>query len=356
MKLPKHQIVSLSNVKGIGPGKIRALLQKYPNTDCLSKLNASDMMQVRGITREIANSIKMMDVSIGKQSLADAEKINARYITYWDDEFPDSLKRVFDSPIGIYIIGKLKDIPKLGVVGSRKPTPYGKLTCNNLTEKLVKSNLGIVSGLARGIDSLAHGVAVKNGGYTIAVMGCGINICYPPENRSLREKIIETGAIISEFPPGTPPDSTNFPKRNRIISGLSKGILVIEAGKKSGAVITAYLALDQNREVFAVPGRIDSEQSYGCHKLIQQGAKLVTSVDDVLEEFQLPKATFQPELIPELTDAESDLFKFISNEAVHIDHLCNISGKDTPEVLTNLLQLELKGCIIQLPGKNFTRR
>jgi DNA processing protein len=343
-------------VKGIGPGKIRALLQRYPDTDCISQLNASDMMQVGGITRGLANSIKMMDESIGKKAIADANKVNARYITYWDNEFPDRLKRVFGSPIGIYIIGKLKNIPKIGVVGSRKPTSYGKLTCNNLTEELIKSNLGIVSGLARGIDSIAHGAAVKNGGYTIAVMGSGINICYPPENRSLMEKIIETSAIISEFPPGTPPDSTNFPKRNRIISGLSKGILVVEAGKKSGAVITAYLALDQNREVFAVPGRIDSKQSYGCHKLIQQGAKLVTSVDDILEEFQLPKAPFQTELIPDLTDAESELFRFISNEAIQIDHLCNLSGKDTPEVLTNLLQLELKGCIIQLPGKNFTRR
>lgn len=356
MKLTTQQIISLANVKGIGPGRIRALLHKYPDLDCLSQLKVSDIMQIRGINREIALSIKQMDISYGEKSLADADKINARYITYWDDEFPDNLKRVFSAPIGIFIIGTFKDIPMLGVVGSRKPTTYGKQTCTKLTEELVKSNLGIVSGLARGVDSVAHEVAIRAGGYTIAVMGCGIDICYPHENRVLREKIIETGAIVSEFSPGTPPDATNFPKRNRIISGLSKGVLVIEAAKKSGAVITAYLALDQNREVFAVPGRIDSEQSFGCNKLIQQGAKLVTSVDDILDEFQLPKASIQTELIPDLTNAECEILKYISNEAVHINHICNKTGKDTPEILTNLLQLELKGCIIQLPGKNFTRR
>ncbi len=357
MNLPPDQIISLSCVSGIGPKRIRAILRKYPDITDITRLKLPDLIRVEGISRELAGNILKMDDSPGKTALENILKINGRYLTYWEPAFPERLRSIYDAPIGIFVLGTLRKIPLLGVVGTRKPTTYGKKIAGSITAELVRAGLGIVSGMARGIDTIAHHACLEQGGYTIAVLGSGPDVCYPAGNRKLREEIVEKGAVISEFLPGTRPDAVNFPKRNRIISGLSRGILVVEAAKKSGAIISALYALDQNREVFAVPGPVNSDQSSGCHRLIQEGAKLVTDASDILEELNLKpvmeQVTLQPE--PELTADEKKVFGELNAGKVHIDDLCRKLNRDTPEILSVLLMLELKNLVIQLPGKYFMK-
>ena len=243
-------------------------------------------MQVEGISSDLAAKTKGIDLELDKMAEDKTASIGARYLTYRDSDYPEHLKTIYDAPIGIFVIGEIPQLPCLGIVGTRQPSQYGKKMVKLLTLDLIKAGFCIVSGFARGIDTWAHKTVLKYNGSTIAVLGNGLDICYPGENRKLQELLLENGAFISEFIPGTKPDAVNFPKRNRIISGLSKGVLIIEAGKKSGAIITALNALDQNREVFALPGQTDSTKSVGTNRLIQQGARLVMTVDDILSEFQ----------------------------------------------------------------------
>ncbi len=243
-------------------------------------------------------------------------------------------------------------------MGTRTPSHYGKVVTGELVRELVAKNITIVSGLARGIDSIAHQMAIQNGGETLAVLGCGIDQCYPPENRELFQKITQHGAVISEYFWGTGPDAVNFPKRNRIISGLSLGTVVIEAGERSGALITAYYALNQNREVFAIPGNINNPKSYGCNSLIKQGAKLVQSVEDILEEIgQLSNASPPPpKAVPNhLRPMEKRILENLNSDPKHIDRLV-LELKEAPSaILAGLLTLELLGLVQQLPGKMFVR-
>jgi DNA processing protein len=246
----------------------------------------------------------------------------------------------------------------IGVVGTRNPSEYGRIVTEKFCHDLVKCNLTIVSGLARGVDTIAHRTVVKNKGRNIAVLGCGLDQIYPPENKNLAKQITENGVIMSEYRIGTIPDPVNFPRRNRIISGLSLGVLVSEAGAKSGALITAYQALDQNREVFAIPGPIISRKSLGSNLLIKQGAKLVQDIEDVLQELdsQLNDGKFkdQPTEI-KLKGFEHTLFGMLSEEPIHIDLLARQSERTTSDVLSVLLTLELLGVVKQLSGKMFVR-
>jgi|FLOH01.1.fsa_nt_gi DNA processing protein len=353
--IPTDQIISLTAVEGVGPGRIRSIIRTYPHLDDIAKLTVKDLLQVERISHDIAGKIKKVDLDYGQIALDKIQKLGGFYSSYWDDDFPEPLRSVYDAPIGIFVLGTLQSIPCISIVGTRKPTPYGKKTTQNLTTALCHAGLGIVSGFARGTDTISHATALEQGGYTIAVLGNGVDICYPAENHKIRDQIIEKGAVISEFPPGTHPDAKHFPRRNRVISGLSRGVVVIEAGKKSGAVISALYALDQNREVFAVPGKIDNPMSYGCHRLIQQGAKLVTSVHDILLELKLEKVPQQITLLPNLTEEEERVFRILGTDEVHIDDLCSELQMDTPEMLSILLMLELKSLIIQQPGKYFIR-
>jgi DNA processing protein len=226
------------------------------------------------------------------------------------------------------------------------------------SKELVESKFTIVSGMARGIDTIAHRQALKSGGRTIAVLGSGIDKIYPPENRKLSEQISENGAVISEYPFGTNPDGGNFPRRNRIISGLSLGILITEAGAKSGALITAFQALEQNREVFAVPGPINSGKSAGSNQLIKEGAKLVQGMQDILQELegQVEQKISAPERKrPKLHGMEKNVYEFLNDEPVHVDALAMKAGKSVPEILTILLTLELMGVVKQLSGKMFVQ-
>lgn len=353
--IPNHQLISLNNVKGVGPRKIRSLLRKYPELVDLTHLSCSDLLLVAGISAELASKIKNVEIDYGKKAIENVNKMHGRYISYFQDEYPEELKTIYNAPIGLFSMGDFSKLPCFAVVGTRQPSPYGKKMAMKLSSEIINSGFSIASGFARGVDTIAHKTTIKNGGHTVAVLGNGLDVCYPSENKKLRDELIEKGLILTEFVPGTKPDAVNFPRRNRIISGLSRGVLVIEAGKRSGAIITALNALDQNREVFALPGQADSAKSDGTNRLIQQGAKLVMNVEDILNEFQILTPSKQIELIPDLTTEEKNIFQKLSNDPLHIDELCTLMKKDTPEVLTVLLMLELKNLVLQHPGKLFSK-
>ncbi|MFB0517393.1 MAG: DNA-processing protein DprA [Candidatus Neomarinimicrobiota bacterium] len=298
---------------------------------------------------------------LGLVILEKLSRLDSRYVHYWHEEYPSQLKAVYDAPAGLYLRGAGSlQVDFLAVVGTRQPTTYGREQTRRLCHELVAAGLGIVSGFARGIDTAAHRAALEMGGNTIAVLGCGVDVVYPMENRKLYQELLAKGLAVSEYPPGTSPDGHHFPQRNRIISGLALGALVTEAGKGSGALITAYHALDQNREVFALPGRVDSAKSAGCHELIQKGAKLVGRVEDILSEL-IPPYSAQPgqqvDLLREvdLTDPEREVLDYLQREPVLVDKIAEELHRDISELLGVLLHLEMKGLVVQSAGKRFAR-
>jgi DNA processing protein len=284
-------------------------------------------------------------------------KHGVKAVTFHDADYPARLKEIYDYPPVLYIRGKLlpQDEWCLAVVGTRRSTVYGRQAAEEIVTDLARNKITIVSGLAKGIDSIAHQSALGAGGRTIAVAGCGLDIVYPAENAGLARQIIEQGALISEFPLGTRPRPENFPRRNRILSGLSLGVLVAEAGENSGAMITAHLALEQNREVFAVPGSILSPSSRGVNRLIQEGAKLVRDYTDILEELNLTAVAQQMELTELLpaTETETLLLKQLSAEPVHIDEVCRKSQLPVATVSGTLAMMELKGLVKQTGTMNY---
>jgi DNA processing protein len=294
-----------------------------------------------------------------------AERLKAgiQFVCFLDEGYPAALREIPDAPLLLFYRGELELLkrPAIGVVGSRKPTPYGRAACAHLVKQLSEAGFVIVSGLAYGIDAEAHRACLHAGGKTVAVLGCGIDQVYPPYNRKLYEEIGASGLLISEHPAGTPPLPGLFPERNRIISGLSLGVLVVEAAERSGSLITADCALEQGREVFAVPGPIFSAVSAGPHNLIKQGAKLVTNSGDIIEEFAslLPSAFPGPASLPSIPcdPEELSLLDQISHEPVHWDEL---AASLSPELLRrldqHLLRLEGKGLIVSMPGGFYVRR
>jgi DNA processing protein len=358
----------LLGVEGIGPQKILNLLTKFDNLKSILDSPIVRLMQVEGISNKLAYRIHNCRKSLGdsteilKIEIDRLEKLNAKIITYWDSDYPEILKKIFYPPLIIYVLGNLnfRDNTSVSVVGTRQPSTYGKNMAEFFSRELVNKNLTIISGLARGIDSIAHETALKSGGRTIAVIGSGIDIIYPPENKKLFEKIKENGAVISEFELGTKPDAQNFPRRNRIISGMSLGTLVIETRLTGGAMQTAAYALDQNREIFAVPGNINIKQSEGPNSLIQRGeAKLVMCADDILQELNLrpEKSSSAYKPIPnfELNLFEGKILNSLSSEPQYIDELAAATALNTSDCLINLLTLEFKGLVKQMPGKMFIR-
>jgi DNA processing protein len=278
-----------------------------------------------------------------------------------DKEYPQNLRYIYDPPQTIYVKGSLllEDNLAIAIVGSRQASYYGLKNAESLAFELAAKGITIVSGLARGIDSAAHQGALKAKGRTIAVLGSGLNKIYPPENKKLAEEIAQNGAVLSEFPLDTPPLKENFPRRNRIISGLSLGVVVVEAAQKSGALITASCALEQGREVFALPGKIDSFTSQGTNDLIKQGAKLIQSSQDIVDELEplrllsgMPKET---QKIPDLPEEESKVYQLLSSEPMHIDELLEKSALSQGKLLTALMKLEYKKLIKELPGKRFVK-
>jgi DNA processing protein len=340
-------------------------------------------MQTTGIGPKIAQGIKKFDQwDQVEGELALARKLRVSLVTCQDELYPPNLLNIYDFPPVLYVKGTLRQEDVcIAVVGSRMASAYGRFSTERLCRELVTKGITVVSGLARGIDTAAHQGSLAAKGRTIAVLGCGLDIVYPPENKALFDKIPLQGAIITEFSFGTPPQGANFPARNRIISGLSLGVVVVEANYRSGSLITARVALEQGREVFAVPGSIDAEGSKGTNKLIKEGAKLVEGADDILEEIlpqirqQLtqslaapvapvrqqgkavnvpPAVDSTPPPLAGITEAENNLLQHLSaQEALNIDSLLARTGEKAGAILNTLLLLELKGLIRQLPGKMF---
>lgn len=359
-------LYSLLSVEGVGPGKIRNLLSKFRSTDKILAANYNSLIEVEGISTNLARRIQKINnqrlkIKDGVEAeLEKLEKLGGRIITVWDEEFPSLLKKIFDPPLMLQIKGEIlkKDDYSIAMVGTRQPTNYGKIQAEKFATDLVRQNITTVSGMARGIDSIVHKVSLKNGGRTIAVIGSGLDVIYPPENKKLFEQIAEKGAVISEFPLGTKPDAPNFPKRNRLISGLSLGCIIIETGIAGGAMQTASFALDQNREVFALPGNVGVKQSDGTNLLIQKGeAELVRSAEDVLIELELKLKPVLGKNIPkqqvDLNLFEEKLLNILDSEALQIDKIAAEAKLSTSDCLVHLLSLEFKGMIKQLPGKMF---
>jgi DNA processing protein len=365
MYIDKEQLINISAIPGVGATRIRALVAHFKSTENIFNATKKQLTAVEGIDIKTAQSIKgYSDFDFGTQQLGKINQAGGDIIHFWDERYPENLKRIYDPPAFVFVKGTLvkQDKYAIAIVGTRLPSNYGKLVAEKIAKELAQKGLVIVSGLARGIDTISHWAAIQSGGRTIAVMGSGLDHIYPGENKKLAEKIIEQGALISEFPMGTGPDAVNFPRRNRIISGLALGTVVVEAGLKSGALLTANYALEQNREIFAVPGNINSPKSLGTNQIIKDGAKLISSSNDVLIELEPQLKHFLKEdeakrkdLPDDLTESENVLLKNLSNEPIHIDKLAKLIGKSTAETLSTLLPLEFKDLVKQLPGKLFVR-
>ncbi|MCG8607754.1 DNA-processing protein DprA [bacterium] len=356
-------LLTLSSIHGIGPSKLRTLVSRFGSTFDVIKAPIRELISVNGIDATIANNIKNCRRSdFAKDQLRRMEQTETRLVSFWDKEYPGPLKHIYDPPAFLFIRGAFKNEDKysVSVVGTRKPSNYGKLVTERLTSEIARNAITIVSGLAYGVDTLAHSQALQSGARTIAVLGSGVDVIYPSENRALADRIMSNGAVISEFPMGADPDRNNFPRRNRIICGLSLGTLVIEAGAKSGALITAAMALDQDREVFAVPGNIDSPNSIGTNELIKQGARIVTSAADILDELapQLGSLVYSGRVAwdeSNLNDDERALFALLDHEPKHVDVLASRLDQSTSQILSTLLSLELKNAVKQLAGKYFVK-
>jgi DNA processing protein len=302
-----------------------------------------------------------------RQELDRAEELGIEIITIDEPCYPAPLKNIHDPPPVLYVLGdpKMLDCRGIAMVGSRAATHYGRNVAAQLADGLVKKGFTVISGLALGIDTESHKGALAAGGRTIAVLGCGLDVIYPPSNHLLYKEIASSGAVVSEYPLGTQPDSFRFPARNRIISGLSLGVVVVEATKRSGSLITANHALEQGREVFAVPGRIDSMKSTGSHTLLQEGAKLVFNINDITEEIvpamqmqpgtDLPLAEKNSAIVDGLSPEEEKIYGFLDVYPSSIDEIIRQSGFAPKKANELLLLLELKGVIESLPGKSYQK-
>ena len=356
--------LALQMTPGLGNVACKNLIDKFDSPEQIFQASLSELTEVEGVRNEAARNIVDLKLPTDpSEELRRVEECGARIIPFLDPAYPLALREIHDPPILLYLKGK--NIPQkaifIGVVGSRNPTPYGIKSAEKIGQGLGRRGLGVVSGMARGIDSAAHWGCLAGRGFTVAVLGTGVDITYPASNKKLADKIIREGAVISEFPIGTPPEPKNFPIRNRIISGLTKGVVVVEATKKSGSLITASLALEQGREVFAVPGSIHSFKSKGCHFLIKQGARLIENSDDILDELGLnydytPKTdTFKEGPLPHMDDPEKAVFDLIGDYPLHIDQISRQGNLPPGKAASILMRMELKGIIRQLPGKMFVR-
>jgi DNA processing protein len=352
--------VALNMLPRVGPVRVRKLLEVFGSPQEILRAKLHDLRHVQGIGIEVAESIVSWEAtSRCDEEIEQARAVGARIITLTDPAYPALLKEIHDPPIVLYIWGELRDPHAIGIVGTRKPSHYAAECAKKLAYQLAYAGLTVASGLARGIDTAAHQAALAAKGRTIAVLGSGLGELYPPENRQLAEKISSSGAVITEFPMRTAADRQTFPMRNRIISGLSTGLLVVEAGVSSGALISAAQAADQGRSIYAVPGRIDHPGAIGSNRLIQQGAKLVTSAQDILDDFGLlfpktPELT-RPVAKLNLTPSERSVHESIGDEETPIDTIVAKCGLPTHEVSSTLLALEMRKLVKQLPGSRFVK-
>jgi DNA processing protein len=364
----KEALVALNMVPGVGSVRLNRLIGRFRSPIEVFSASDDDLLSVEGIGDDIIHYIKNFgDYYSVEKEMMEAEDKGISIITIYDDDYPPLLKKIFDPPPVLYAAGNFEAIPKealsLGIVGTRAATDYGEMALQKIIKEMkqTKKDFTIVSGMARGIDSVAHFEALKQGFFTIAVLGFGMKMLHPFTKHYMAKHIIKNGLLIYEFPLAMKPLKQNFPRRNRLISGLSDGVLVIEAGKRSGALITADCALEQGREVFALPGSIFAEKSVGTNGLIAQGAKLVQGAKDIMEEFDIylkeeAKEPEQAELaLMDLNDSERKIVESMGFEKKHIDNIAIESNIDVFKLTGIMTMLELKGVVKQLSGKNFVR-
>ncbi len=356
-------LISLNMAADIGSVRLKRLLEFFSCPQDIFRVSSGKLMAVSGIGQETAGRICSFKEESLTKELALIKKHELNILTIEDENYPENLKQIPGAPIVLYVKGELakEDRLSIAIVGSRRASFYGLSLAGKFAGDLAEYGITIVSGMARGIDTYAHRGALKKNSRTIAVMGSGFNQVYPYENKALAEEIAGNGAVISEFSMDTMPLRQNFPRRNRIISGLSLGVLVIEAARNSGALITADFALEQGRDVFALPGKIDSPNSLGTNGLIKQGAKLVSSVEDIIEEFNpyLLKTFSAPkdeERDAHIEGEEAQLYDLISEQPVYLDEIIEKANLEFPTLSKMLLKLEMRNLIRQLPGKQFVRR
>lgn len=370
--------LKLIRADGIGPTLFKRLLDFFGGVEPIFTASVVELTKVEGIGNKTAERIvRTRDAFDVDSELALADKLGVWVIHLQDDRYPPALKAIYDPPPVLYIKGTLtrSDNLAMAIVGSRRCSHYGTEQANRFSHLLASAGFTIVSGLARGIDSAAHRGALATKGRTIAVQGCGLSNIFPPENKKLFEQITENGAVISELPLTYEPLAENFPGRNRIIAGLSMGVLVVEATYRSGALISAQAAMENNREVMAVPGRIDSPCSLGCHKLLKQGARLIDSIDEIMDALgyvgdglkthaatavaeaeQNAQGTLFDTSRLNLTEAEEAILGHLNSEPVHVEELIESTQLSAAKVHSAVISLQLKGLVKQLPGNMLVKR
>jgi DNA processing protein len=356
--------LALNMVPGVGPVTYRNLVARFHDPEHVFGASVQELARVEGIGEKTIRAIKEFPAArLAAEELKKVADVGGSILTFRDPAYPKNLLQIYDPPPLLYVRGAMEhaDPPMVAMVGSRRGSFYGRTVTKKISKELATAGVTVVSGMARGIDSAAHLGALEAGKNTVAVFGCGIDVIYPPENKKLFFDIIAHGAVISEFPLSTPPEGKNFPRRNRIISGVSLGVVIVEATTDSGSLITAAHALEQGREVFAVPGNIGMTTSKGTNRLIKQGAKLVEEAQDILTEIlpqydgSLPGGLAKKNNLPLLSNDEDNILQLLSYTPLHIDEISRMSHKEIRLVATILLDLELKGVISQLGGKMFVR-
>jgi DNA processing protein len=349
--------VGLNLVKGIGAVRFKQLKDFFGSAQAAWEAPPMGWLSA-GISQKVVNQFLMVRQQVDLERVMEKASANGVEILTWQDaEYPRRLKEIDQSPPVLFVKGSIsvEDDWAVAVVGTRRVTPYGRQVADELGCFLAQNGITVVSGLARGVDAIAHQSALQAGGRTFAVLGNGVDVIYPPEHRKLASEISRQGALISDYPLGTQPDGVNFPPRNRIISGLSLATVVVEAGEKSGALITAEFAVEQGRDVFAVPGSILAAQSQGTNQLIEQGARPLLRMSEILEALkleQIPEKQQARKLAP-MTGDEKKLLTHLSSEPVHIDQLCEMTGLPITDVSATLTMMELKGFVSQVGGMNY---
>ena len=351
--------LAINKIPGLGPTKIKKALDYFGNAKSFWQAKRSEFFQIERFNEKLVESILQARAEIDiNNELEKVLKSGYKVLTIEDENYPTNLRNIYDPPPVLYVDGEIlpADSKAIAIVGTRKPTHYGKEIARNLSKELSNCGFTIISGLAIGIDSEAHLGTLDGGGRAISVFGSGVDQVYPTSNIKLAKKISKSGANVSEFSLGQTPDKWTFPQRNRIISGLSLGVVVVEGLLDSGALITARLGLEQGREVFAIPGNVKSEASRGPHSLIKQGAKLVENVDDILEELHIyvdKNVKKEMKDYSDLSEIERKVVSALSYEPQIIDNIISDSGINASEVLRTLSILEMRKHVKQLPGKNY---
>ncbi|HLE91555.1 MAG TPA: DNA-processing protein DprA [Anaerolineales bacterium] len=353
----KRYWIGFNLIKGIGAVRMQALIQHFGDLEVAWKAAPADLAEA-GLGAKVIERVLQAREEVDLRKLWEKiESQGIKILTWQDEAYPGRLKEIDQPPPVLYIRGEYlpDDLFAVAIVGTRRVTAYGRQITEEISSFLAANGITVISGLARGVDAIAHQSTLKAGGRTIAVLGCGVDKIYPPEHRGLAEQMMERGAIISDYALGTPPDASNFPPRNRIISGLSLAVVVVEAGETSGALITAEFAAEQGREVFAVPGSILAPQSKGTNKLIQKGALPLLSMDDLMQALDLTRVGEQKaarKVIP-ADETEARLMNVLGSEPLHVDEIRNQAELPIEKVSATLALMELKGMVRQVGGMNY---